>query len=196
MKNSVKAWRIQLGTFLLICLVGLGAETAEAAGALPVGEKSIVLISADGTEFPIGRVAFSEDGDGRRITVRLNAPEFQEEFLSMRPFRCLRDSKEMWCHLAYPYETRSRVTEGDLVDLEYALLFLYKSPNTYGIDAWNGLYFKLEPDGSGGLKGNLHEVDLNVLAVPPVDGDLRPIPHASHTPVAADAHRFARVVIR
>ena len=196
MKHFQTVWRQLLCGFVLVGLIGLSPLPVEAADALPTGEKEIVLITADGKELAIGRAVFTEDGDGRKITVDLDAPDFIDEFLSMRPFRCLPDPEEMWCHLAYPYETRLRITDGDLIDLEYALLFLFKKRGEHFIDAWNGLYFKLEPNGAGGLKGNVHEVDLNVLAVPPEKGELRPILHGALTPVDADTHRFARVEIR
>lgn len=171
-------------------------SSAVAAAPLPSGKKAITLVAADGMRLDIGHVTFTGDQDGAAISVVLDAPQFAEEFLSMRPFRCIAGPKESWCHLPYPYQTKARITADDLTDLEYALLFLFKPPAGYGIDAWNGLYFQLAfaPDGSIG--GALHEVDLNVLAVPPMAGELRPIPRSALTPVAADSHRFARIEIR
>ena len=114
----------------------------------------------------------------------------------MRPFDCLHDPKEWWCHLGYPYPLKQRVTASDLTDLEYALLFITKGPNAYGIDAWNGLYFKLAEAPDGGIGGAVHEVDLNLLAVPPSDPAVRPIGPAALTPAGPSAHRFARIEIR
>jgi hypothetical protein len=105
-------------------------------------------------------------------------------------------SKETWCHLPYPYESKGLITATDLADLEYALLFLFKPPAGYGIDAWNGLYFKLSLGPHGTITGALHETDYNVLAVPPEKGNLRPIAHGSLTAVAPDAHRYATVEIK
>lgn len=169
---------------------------AQAGGALPEGRKSITLVAADGTRLDIGKATFTATANGAAVAVALDAPDFRDEFLSMRPFRCLPHEKEMWCHLAYPYATKSEVRIEDLADLEYALLFLHKPPAGYGIDAWNGLYFKLATDGAGGLVGELHEADFNVLAVPPEASVLRPIPHSALTPVGAETHRFHRVEIR
>ncbi len=192
------AWKLleTLRVVLLAAMVMVPSALAFGADQLPEGEKKIVLIAADGSEFVAGHVAFKRDGDGAKISVNLDAPGFQDEFLSMRPFRCLPHKKEMWCHLAYPYETRGRITANDLVDLEYALLFLYKPPGGYGIDAWNGLYFKLGVKEGGNISGNVHETDMNVLAVPPDDPLSRPIDHDALTSVEPDAHRFARVEIR
>jgi len=80
-----------------------------------------------------------------------------------------------------------------LTDLEYDLLFLHKTHQEYGIDAWNGLYFKLAVSGDG-LTGELRETDLNVLQAPPEDGDLRPIdPNELYEP--SDKHWPRRVLI-
>ncbi len=144
----------------------------------------------------LGTVTFAADGEITTFDVALDAPEFAEEFLSMRPFRCLAGAKETWCHLPYPYETKKRSAANDLADLEYAVLFLFKPPAGYGIDAWNGLYFKLAMDNDGNLDGTLHEADFNVLAVPPERGNLRPVEHSALTPVTAGAHRFSRLKIR
>lgn len=181
--------------FLVVLLALLACQPITAhATALPEGRKTITLVAADGTRLSIGTVVFAPAGDGATVSLTLDAPEFGDEFLSMRPFRCLPDAKEMWCHLPYPYATRGKITADDLVDLEYALLFLFKPPGAYGIDAWNGLYFKLMLDDAG-LSGTLHEADFNVLAVPPADSDLRPIPHSALKP-AAESRRFARMEIR
>ena len=74
------------------------------------------------------------------------------------------------------------------------MLFLHKTPQEYGINAWNGLYFKLAENDEG-LVGELRETDLNVLQAPPEDGDLRPInPHELYEP--SDKHWPRRVLIR
>jgi hypothetical protein len=169
---------------------------AAAAATLPSGKKTITLVAGDGQRLPIGHVTFAPDADAAKVAVVLDAPQFAEEFLSMRPFRCLAGEKETWCHLPYPYQIKGRVSAADLIDLEYALLFLFKPPAGYGIDAWNGLYFPLTLGDDGSISRSLHEVDLNVLAVPPMAGNLRPVTRAGLTPVSADSHRFARIEIR
>lgn len=156
----------------------------------------MTLKSADGSTLVIGTATFTPDGAGATVSVQMTAPEFQDEFLSMRPFRCLAGDRETWCHLEYPYEVKGHVTAGDLVDLEYKLLFLFKPPAGYGIDAWNGLYFKLALQEDGTISGNLHDVDLNVLAVPPEDRKARVIGHKDLTAVEQASHRFARIEIR
>ena len=93
----------------------------------------------------------------------------------MRPFPCIAGDKETWCHLAYPYDLKKRITASDLTDLEYALLFLFKPPAGYGIDTWNGLYFKLSLADNGTISGPVHDVDFGPLGVPPEDRSARVI---------------------
>ena len=189
------AARIAVLAFSYLGLVAFEAAQAGPA-ALPEGQKTITLTAADGTALVIGTATFTPDGSGSKVSVAMSAPEYQEEFLSMRPFRCLAGDKETWCHLEYPYEVAGYVAADDLTDLEYKLLFLFKPTGGYGIDAWNGLYFKLAVQDDGTIAGNVHDVDLNVLAVPPDDRNARVVQHKDLTPAEPDAHRFARVVIR
>lgn len=164
--------------------------------ALPKGQKTISIVSADGTRQNIGSVTFVPAGESTTFEIEVDAPEFSDEFLSMRPFRCMSGAKEMWCYLQYPYELKRTITATDLTDLEYALLFIHKPPAGYGIDAWNGLYFNLSLADDGSISGPVNDVDLNILATPPDKTNLRPIEKSSLTPVAADAHRFGRVEIK
>ncbi|MEL7049441.1 MAG: hypothetical protein AAFO75_10855 [Pseudomonadota bacterium] len=168
------------------------------AASLTSGEKTITVISASGERLRIGKVTFSPIGDGAEMAIKvdLDSPEFGDEFLSMRPFRCLQDPKELLCHLVYPHGLKRKVSADDLTDLEYELLFLFKPVGGYGIDAWNGLYFdlKLLPDGT--ISGPINEVDLNILAVPPEQEFARPISDGDLTEASANAHRFARMEIR
>jgi hypothetical protein len=181
---------------LALTMALMSSHTAIADTPLPQGTKTISLIAADGTRQVIGHVTFETVKDATTFDVQIDAPEFSDEFLSMRPFRCLPDAKEMWCHLAYPYELKRLITAADLTDLEYALLFLFKPPAGYGIDAWNGLYFKLALADDGVIVGGLNESDFNVLASPPEKGVTRPIAASALTAVADDAHRFAKIEIK
>lgn len=186
---------------ILAVLVGAAAvQPVHAGEAGLAGTKTITLVTAGGERVQVGSVDFVPDGDGARVTVKVDSAEMKDEFLSMRPFRCLRDVKEWWCHLAYPYELSrgqtGRVTAADLTDLEYSLLFIGKGPDFFGIDAWNGLYFKLALAADGSIAGQVHETDLNVLAVPPADRKARLIGAGALTAAEPGAHRFARVEIR
>lgn len=178
---------------------GSGGAAVAAEATIPLGTKTISLVSVSGEKLKIGTVtlkpADGANADQRTIDVKLDVADFTDQFLSMRPFRCLPDKKQMWCHLAYPYALENKITSNDLTDLEYQLLFIFRSPDSYGIDAWNGLYFKLSRGEDRKISGNAHEVDLNILAVPPDDPTLRPISASDLTAIEPDTHRFARVEI-
>jgi hypothetical protein len=109
----------------------------------------------------------SSDSDAFGVNVDMDCPVFEDQFLSMRPFRCLTESAEWFCYLLYPYHLKKTITPDDLSELEYQLLFIWKSPKNFGIDAWNGVYYQLTPNDDGSISGQLLQGDLNVLASPP-----------------------------
>lgn len=174
----------------LLLPVSTGAATDTVTGAF-----TVTLESTDGTELKIGQLEIDEDA--REFEPDENL--FTNHFLSMRPFRCFNHDKVMWCHLPYPYEKPVEVSGSDLRSVEYDLLFIHRSANDYGIDAWNGLYFKMLPDslnrtdGGAELVGELREVDLNILASPPENGIVWPITEEDLHVDESDRHVFSRV---
>ena len=74
----------------------------------------------------------------------------------MRPFSCLTDPAEWFCYLPYTYELEQTVTPADLTELEYQLLFIWKSPGSFGIDAWNGVYYQLSWQEDGPCLANCY----------------------------------------
>lgn len=166
---------------LLVTAIGLAGLPAV---AFP-DRGTVFLVDREGQETPIGSIAFSGSGDTRGFAVTLETPLFTDHFLSMRPFRCI---------LPYPYDLKMTVSAGDLQDLEYSLLFIKKAPSEFGIDAWNGLYYRLalQPDGS--IAGELFEGDLNALASPP-DTD-RPIDLDEFIKAEADKRLYPGLIIR
>jgi hypothetical protein len=174
----------------------LALASVAAAAEVPSGTKTITLVAADGTRQVLGKVDFTPDGDGAKFAVLMDAPELHEQFLSMRPFRCLSGAKQQWCHLSYDYGLRRRVTATDLVDLEYSLMFIWRTYDRVSADAWNGLYFKLAQQPDGSLAGPLFEADLNVLATPPDQEFARPIAHTDLTRAEPGRRLFERIEIR
>jgi hypothetical protein len=160
---------------------------------LPSGERSIVL-SSSAEKIEIGTAVFEGSGDKRKISVRMKEDVLKDHFLSMRPFKCLEGAK-FYCHLPYPYEWKGEITADDLTDLEYALLFVQKEPTAYGINLWNGVYYRLTLDDAGRINGNLHEVDMDNLASPPAKGDLRPLTEDMLTKVPGDGQWLPMIVI-
>ncbi|MGD9785660.1 MAG: hypothetical protein AB7E80_05400 [Hyphomicrobiaceae bacterium] len=184
---------------LLLMWFAVSANPAGAGGGKALeGRKTIRVVDASGSALEIGHVTFTPTAEGgaAKIAVVLDGPDFKDEFLSMRPFRCIGRPKQMWCHLAYPYPIVDQVSMDDLRDLEYRLLFLWRPYDKVGVDAWNGLYFKLEPHADGSIVGRLNEADFNVLAVPPGEGVMRPVTHKDLTEAQPGQHAFDRIEIR
>ncbi len=158
-------------------------------------EASVYLLDQSGNETAIGKVLFStDDGENFGINVKIEGEVFSEQFLSMRPFDCITDPKEWFCYLQYPYPLNNTISSLDLLDLEYQLLFILKSPSDFGIDAWNGLYFKLELAQPQVLVGTALSGDLNVLQSPPA-ANTRPIDLIEFIDESA-ARRFPKIIIR
>ncbi len=153
--------------------------------------RSVYLEPATGERIKIAEVAVADNRD-YRVTMA-DAP-FQDHFLSMRPFRCLEGANKHWCHVPYPYEIARNIGD-DLTDLEYDFLFLWKGSTEYGINMWNGVYYKLEPDDAGRLVGVLHEMDMDLLSAPPDEGVLRPLKPGNLHESDPDSHWLPRMII-
>lgn len=168
---------------------GIFAMTTGPAAALD-GMRDVFLEDTAGTRHRIATLDFT----AARYAVRMNDALFSDHFLSMRPFRCLDGPDVVLCHVPYPYEIARQASPQDLTDLEYDFLFVWKPAGSYGIDLWNGVYYKLAPE-AGRLVGRLHEVDLGMLAVPPETGERRPITSADLTEAEPGSHWLPRLVI-
>lgn len=160
----------------VLTAAALASLLSSAAGAAPVERLTLRLQPAQGPALLIGSVELEADGDGRRLTVDFDESKFEDHFLSMRPFRCLPAGEWLLCRLPYPYENRRHIDARDLVDLEYALLFVVKPRSEYGIDLKDGLYWRLAADGAG-FTGTPYAVDFTPLGIPPAAGELRPLTH-------------------
>ena len=166
--------------------------TATGASADPLsGDRIVYLAEADGTRHEVGKIAFGADGS---YDLQWQDTPFANHFLSMRPFKCMEGPAKHWCRVPYPYENRRTVGAKDLTDLEYDLLFVWKGSGEYGINMWNGVYYRLEPDGDR-LIGALHEMDMDILSAPPDDGNLRPIRGGDLTASDPESHWLPYVII-
>lgn len=132
-------------------------------------------------------------GNAQGYEVEMDEDAFSDHFLSMRPFKCIEGPEKTWCHVPYPY-TIVRQTTQDLTDLEYDFLFVWKGRTEYGIDMWNGVYYRLQSDGDGYV-GHLHEMNMDIIAAPPDDGILRPIRDVDLEEVDAESHWLPRLRI-
>lgn len=163
---------------------------ATAAGAASAG-KTVWLFPEKGKGIAVATVTFAKDGS---YAIRWDDTKFGDFFLSMRPFKCLRGKSKLWCRVPYPYRNRRSIAGGDLTDLEYDLMFVWKNAGEYGINLWNGVYYQLVA-GGGRIIGVLHEFDMNTLAAPPESGNLRPITDDILDKGDAASHWLPRLVI-
>ena len=156
---------------------------------------TVTLQTDDGKEsVDIGQITFTAKEEGYSYQFVLNEDNFEKQFLSMRPFDCMQKPEIMICHLPYPYKNNRTISTEDIADLEYDLLFLHKSPGAYGIDAYNGIYYKLQITDKG-ITGALHDIDLNVLKIPPEEGNLRPVTLDMLYEPTSSKHWFEKVLI-
>lgn len=149
----------------LLCLLLLLFSTISLPESLD-GLKKIYLVSTSGELTQVATVEFVPNNDNIAYTVSIIDKPFENQFLSMRPFQCVMGAQQVMCHVPYPYEKKGVVTKGDLSDLSFDLLFLHKSPSEYGINMWNGIFYKLAVVDNQ-IEGIVFEVDMNILATAP-----------------------------
>ena len=186
----------RLVSFCLLLLIPYGMAAAVDENGLGKNAE-ISLISQAGDSMIVGHVDFTKAGEGENTSyeVRIDDSKFGNYFLNMRPFKCLQGPKYMICHLPYPYEKENKLQAGNLINLEYDLLFIHRKATDYGIDPWNGLYYKLEKTKEG-IKGVLTAVDMDILAAPPDDGVTHPIQASDLHEIDADAHSYPTLLIK
>ena len=176
-------------SFSLISLATI-ASYAEVSGT-----KSVYLVSKSGEKTRVATLIFTKAAKGTSYKLEYDYSKFSEHFLSMRPFKCMQAPEQMICHLGYPYKSRRAIKSGDLQDLEYDFLYIHKSAGEYGINFWNGIYYKIKQMPDGTFKGVLMETDLDVLASPPEDYS-RPISHAELNENEDGKHQFPNLIIK
>jgi hypothetical protein len=142
--------------------------------------QTVSLGNSKGEQIDIGQLQLTDVNGNQQVfkaDFTFANQDFGDYFLSMRPFRCLASDEAMQCYLPYPYENHHKVSDSDLTDLEYQLLFIRKHPSEFGINPWHSLYYQLGwQNGPGStLTGEVREVNLDILASPPEDGNLRPL---------------------
>ncbi|MEP1587054.1 MAG: hypothetical protein ABJR46_10550 [Tateyamaria sp.] len=168
--------------FALFCLLLANTASAET--------RSVYVEDIDGARIKVAELQLEADGS---YQVSMAEDPFSDHFLSMRPFKCLEGPGKHWCHVPYPYEIKRNVSSG-LTDLEYDFLFVWKGAGEYGINMWNGVYYKLSEE-SGQWTGKLHEMDMDALSAPPSAGELRPLSEKDLHPSDPDSHWLPRLVI-
>lgn len=181
----------------LLCAAVLGWCASLNAASLPE-HMSVQLLSAQGEPVTVAKLTIEQQQDGQYdYSLAMERAVFSDQFLSMRPFRCLDAPTQMLCHLPYPYQKASHFSAQDLRNLEYDLLFIHRKASDYGIDPWNGVYYQLTLDDKGNkITGEIRAVDLDILAAPPPEGIEHPITSDDLHETPADSHVFPRLVIQ
>jgi hypothetical protein len=137
------------------------------------GTKKVSLLDNKGKKLTIGSIVFSTKNNIIHYKINLEHKLFKDYFLSMKEMKCL-EGPELWCHLAYPYNSPKKITQTDFTWLSHDFLFMYKKNSEFGANFYNGIYydFKIESDK---LVGTAMTLDLNLLASPPEDKTTPPI---------------------
>lgn len=157
---------------------------------------SITLLGNDDEAIKVGTLhTDAADNGGSSYKIKWDNEQFEDHFLSMRPFKCVPGGKKLWCHTPYPYEIKRQFNDEDFTDLEYDLIFVWKPEGEYGIDLWNGVYYQLETTDYG-WKGTMMEYDLGILGIPPEQGELRPILEKDLHEASVEDHLLPFVEIR
>lgn len=137
------------------------------------GKKAINLIDIQGREITIGHIEFTSSDNSTTYHLDIDHSVFKDFFLSMKEMKCL-EGPELWCHLAYPYQTPQTITRQDLRWLSHDLLFMYKKKSEFGANFYQGIYYQLTVK-ENSITGIAQAVDLNMLAAPPDDLSVPPI---------------------
>jgi hypothetical protein len=159
----------------LVMAIGmmLAATNVIAAWSLQ-GEKSLFAMTRDDQKIKLATVIFTPvDGDRLSFKIVWAEGRMKDYFLSMREFKCLDGKVEVLCHVPYPYQSPATVSATDLAWLEHALLFMFKRPNDFGANLWNGIYYQFSTT-ENGLVGRLQAIDLNRISAPPSNSLLPP----------------------
>lgn len=177
---------------LSFCIAMLAGQNVLAEDTAPT--RTVSLLEGDGTRHKIGTITFEDNDSLGNYSVEMVDDVFADHFLSMRPFKCLEGPEKHWCHVPYPYAIRRTASSNDLTDLEYDFLFIWKGATEYGINMWNGVYYRLVEE-NGKLSGVLHEMDMDLLSVPPAEGDYRPLQAKDLHEADPDSHWLPELVI-
>lgn len=191
MRNGLIRKSIQALLLIAISSFTLAGLPANAADKV----KTIYLIDQKGEKLPVGKVTFTPKEGGETFKVVWDDSKFGNFFLNMAPFNCV-EGELMYCHLPYPYKTKKLITDKDLIDLEYELLFVQKIAKKFGINFWNGVYFRLKRQDDGSFTGKVWETDLNELVAPPPNEYDRPVGGDDLSEAPEGKHRFPGIEIR
>lgn len=160
------------------------------------GTRKVVLANDAGERVVVGQLELAAQGDGRyRFALKMD-DKLEEYFLAMRPFRCLTGPQQRLCH--FPVEREAPlIGPGDLVPLEYALMFMRTAPKSLHVNPFNGVYYRMRMT-STGITGELHELDMDPFITPdavPVERRQRPVRDRDLSPGDPSSHWLPRLIV-
>lgn len=147
-------------SFAALVLMTCGIHAEETTGT---EYYDVVLSNHASKEIAIGTLMII---NGKSYELAIEHQKFQDYFLSMKEMKCL-TGPELWCHIPYPYDHPHHLNK-DMRWLSHDLLFMYKTPDQFGANFWQGIYYLITPS-ENGFSGKAMAVDLNELAAPPPD---------------------------
>jgi len=170
-----------MAALLLACLlVPLRARAVESLPDLD-GVRTVVFERGDGDRQAIATIRFERLANGRYRFSLQESATLKEQFLAMRPFKCLEGSVRTLC--MFPFGSEAEVGPGELWPLEYQLMFLHKAPSAVAIDSRNGIYFRLSA-AARGFAAQPNDVDMEPIIVPDGTRDpRRPIAYGDLLPM-------------
>lgn len=177
-------YQIFLYTFLL---------SVNAYAASFEGMKTVYLEDNKAQRQAIATLSFEPQERGYGYRLSFIEKEFGDYFLSMRPFRC-HDAGRLVCRQPYPYKMERVISKEDLRALEYDLMFISRSANEYGIDPYNGRYYRLKMTPKG-FVGTIYGLDMNHIASPPEKGVVFPITLDVLDEMEAESVQFPKLII-
>lgn len=177
-------------------LLSCGVQAADLSG-----RKVVSLVNNNGDRVEVADVELRPRYGGYGFEVKFRRDAFKEIYMQENNFLCLPDRRRVVCHFPYPPgdytpdDSSGFVTESDLRELEYALLFAHKrpAPDEFDINAFNGLYYRLGVVGKH-LEGVVLGVDFNRL----VEADRTqkfPLQQRHFDAVEPKSERFPRLII-
>jgi hypothetical protein len=183
--------------FALGVLGAAGAPVSAYAQGVPdtaalEGEKTIWLSNSQGERVAWGKVSFTPKGGGVVGFSITPSAQLREHFLAMRPFKCLAGARQQVCWFPYTVPA-AQIVGDDFGALELALMFLHTKPGALHINSANGLYYRLKREGKG-LRGALHDVDMDPIVVPRGDPQ-RPIKPSMLTAADPASHWLGQLQI-
>ncbi|MCV6610473.1 MAG: hypothetical protein OIF55_06860 [Amphritea sp.] len=175
-------------------ILGMYLVSSAAMADLSAGSYEIVLLDKQQAGTVVGTLNLKHRSESFEYALHMHHEQFQDYFLSMKEMKCL-EGPELWCHLPYPYPQPRTISIEDMSWLSHDLLFMFKKPEEFGANFWNGIYYRLQISGDE-ISGQAQAVDLNMLASPPENADQPPLGEFERDEIDRDKRWLPDLIIR